>query len=73
MLPTGTPSLALISVSRHGRLVDEQGKQLLAARGQVAECLTQRCVTFRHEPLLLGHRDLMAGLTPGSAIFPAIC
>ncbi|HJZ25301.1 MAG TPA: hypothetical protein VJ370_03405, partial [Streptosporangiaceae bacterium] len=34
---------------RHGRPDDEQGKQLLAARGQAAECLTQRRLTFRRQ------------------------
>jgi hypothetical protein len=55
---------------RHGRLVDEQGKQPLAARGQAAECLTQRRVTFRCKALLFGRPGLVAGFPPGAGEFP---
>ena len=60
MLPTGMPSLALISA--YGtRVVDEQGEQLLAARGQLPERLAKGSVPFGREQVLLGCLGVIVG------------
>jgi hypothetical protein len=53
MLPTGTPSLALISAYDIGGVFEEQGNQLLAAGRQLRQRFAQRRVPLRREQLLL--------------------
>jgi hypothetical protein len=56
---------------RRGRLRDEQGEQLLAGRGQVAERRAQRRVALGHKQFLLGCPDLPGRDVPGVQGLPA--
>jgi len=76
MLPAGRPSPALIWAYDRGRVLGEQGNQLLAAGRQVRERLAQGRVALGHEQLLLGRpgllvrEDLGVQPVPGREWFP---
>ena len=59
MLPTGMPSLALISAYGTGGSWMSRAIKPPVAGGQVGECLAQRHVALRHEHLLLDHLSLI--------------
>ena len=69
MLPTGTPSLALISAYDIGGVFEEQGNQLLAAGRQLRQRFAQRRVPLRREQLLLRRYGREA--RPDRAVCPA--
>ena len=56
---------------RQRGVVDEQGEQLLAARGQLLGRLAQRRVPFGREQVLLGWLGVIIGDGPGDQRVPA--
>ena len=52
--------------------MDEQAEQLLAARGQLPERLTQRRVPFGREQVLPGWLGVIIGDDPGGQRIPGV-
>jgi len=57
---------------RQRRILDEQGEQLLAARGQLPECLPQGGVPLGREQVLPGCLGVIVGDGPGGQRIPGV-